>query len=435
MRYFLTLVAGAMLSSSVMATESAPDAACRNGAYALSDGSRFVIQPSDPGNLRYRMLDGTSGRLYRRSDGEFESGEGWSVREPVTLRVTFDDCGAGTLRWQRTGQTELLGRRIALPIQPIQFRSGNATLYGELVMPLARKPRAVVVLQYGSGRESAVVNNYVQYLLPLHDIAVFVFDKSGTGRSGGEFNAHIGMLADDVVSAVKAVRAQADLRGIPVGVMGESQGGWVVPLAATRTPVDFVVVSYGLAVSMIDEDREEVAQSLRANGYGAEVLAKGEEIHRAAVRVAISRFGEGVDELEHLKAAWRDEPWFGDLAGDFTALLSSTPKEKFPEVKAMFDYPIDIAYDPMPTLAKIDVPMLWIVAGQDTEAPPETTLANLQKVKAQGVPVDIVVFENAEHGMIAVERGPDAMKDLGRTVAGYFERLAEWISARVTSRS
>lgn len=169
----------------------------------------------------------------------------------------------------------------------------NAYIPGRAdVGPARRKPRAVVVLQYGGGQESAVTDNFVQHLLPLKDIAVFVFDKRGTGRSTGSFSAHIGMLSDDLVAAIRSVRARASVKDIPLGVMGESQGGWVAPLAATKAPVDFVVVSYGLAVSMLEEDREEVAQALRTKGYGADVLARGDEIHRATARVMLSRFSE-----------------------------------------------------------------------------------------------------------------------------------------------
>jgi hypothetical protein len=196
----------------------------------------------------------------------------------------------------------LQGRKIHLPKTPISFDSGSIRLYGELVMPVEEQPRAVVVLQYGSGRDSAVVNNYVQYLLPLRDIAVFVFDKRGTGRSAGDYSIDITPLARDLAAAVDAVRTQSGLDNIPLGLMGESQGGWVAPLAATMTPVDFVIVSYGLAVSMLEEDRLEVAQSLRMSGYDAEVLAKAEQLHRAAARVMMSRFSEGLDELERLKA-------------------------------------------------------------------------------------------------------------------------------------
>lgn len=408
---------------------------CHTGAYALSDGTEFVVQPSDADNLRYHFLDGTSGRLYRVSENSYETGDGWAVREPVTLRVEFGGCNDGVVRMDRGSLPGLEGRKITLPKTPISFDSGSIRLYGELVMPVEEQPRAVVVLQYGSGRDSAVVNNYVQYLLPLRDIAVFVFDKRGTGRSTGEYSIDITPLARDLAAAVAAVRAQGGLNGIPLGLMGESQGGWVAPLAATMTPVDFVVVSYGLGITMLEEDRLEVAQSLRMSGYDAEVLARGEELHRAAAKVMMSRFSEGLDELERLKAAYSGEPWFAEIGGDFTSLLTSTPAERMPEVQALFDFPYDLAYDPLPILEELDIPQLWILAGEDTEAPHETTLAVLRQLESGGAPIEVAVFPDAEHGMIAVERGPEGRRLAGRTAEGYFELLFDWIGAQANAGS
>ena len=412
------------------AEEPSPPGACHTGAYALADGSHVVVQPSDAPNLRYRFPNGRSGKLFPVSDHRYESGEGWSVREPVTLSVEFGECGEGFVRMRQEGRSALEGRRVPLPTIPVTFRSRDATLYGEFVMPPEGRPRVVVVLQYGGARESAVAHNFVQYLLPLEGIAVFVFDKRGTGRSTGGFSIEIGTLADDMAAAVRAVRARREARDVPLGLMGESQGGWVAPLAASRVAVDFVVVSYGLAVSMLEEDRQEVAQSLRAGGYGPDVLARGDEIHRATARVMMSRFRDGLHELERLKSMYGNEPWFAALGGDFTAPLTATPEEQMPEVQAAFDFPYDLAYDPLPVLEKLTVPQLWILAAADTEAPHESTLARLRGLQAKGLPIDVLVFRAAEHGMIAVEQGPQGRRLAGRTVEGYYQALTTWIAGQ-----
>ncbi|HST63428.1 MAG TPA: alpha/beta hydrolase [Longimicrobium sp.] len=397
-RYSSLVLVFLALPLSLRAQEPPPPGACHVGAYAMADGSSLVVTPSEAPNLRYRSLDGVSGRLYPVSENGYESGEGWSVREPVTLRVEFGACGEGRIRVGREGASAAVdGRRVPLRVTPVSFASGGETLYGELVMPIGR-PRAAVVLQYGSGRESAVLNNFVQHLLPLRDIAVFVFDKRGTGRSTGGFSADASTLADDMAAAARAIRGREELRGLPLGLMGESQGGWVAPLAATRGPADFVVVSYGLAVSMLEEDRQEVAQGLRARGYGADVLARGEELHRATTRVIVSRFREGMDEVERLKAAYRDEPWFAELEGDFTGTLAATPAGRMDEVRAAFDFPYDVEYDPLPVIERIAVPQLWLLAGADTEAPHEATFARLRPLQARGLPLEVVVFRMPNTG-------------------------------------
>jgi hypothetical protein len=78
-----------------------------------------------------------------------------------------------------------------------------------------------------------------------------------------------------------------------------------------------------------------------------------------------------------------------------------------PEVQALFDFPYDLAYEPLPILKALDIPQLWILAGDDTEAPHEATLAVLRQLESGGAPIDVAVFPDAEHGMIAVERGPE----------------------------
>jgi pimeloyl-ACP methyl ester carboxylesterase len=172
------------------------------------------------------------------------------------------------------------------------FSSIGNTLYGELFAP--EKPKALVVLVFGSGQDSAVTYNYVQHLLPMYDIAVFAYDKRGTGRSNGRFTVDFSELADDALAAVAYARKLLDAPGVPVGLMGESQGGWIAPLAAARAPADFVVVSYGLAISPLDEDRYEVFDELRAKGYDDSVMAKGRELTSITGRIMLSRFTDGL---------------------------------------------------------------------------------------------------------------------------------------------
>lgn len=397
-----------------------PPGACHFGAYRQSDGAALIIDSSDEPNLRYRRLDGVSGKLFHVGEGQYEGGVGWAVREPVAVRARFGGCGEGRLTIQQGAGPQIEARLIALPTVPITVASGAERLYGELVLPADRKPKAAVVLQYGSGRESAVYNNYLQHLLPLKGVAVFVFDKRGTGRSTGGYSADFPALADDMAAAVDAVRARPELAGVPLGLMGESQGGWVAPLAAQRRAVDFVVVSFGLAVSPIEEDRSEVAQSVRA--FGPAALSGAQALHDATTRVVISGFREGLPELERLKALYAGEPWIGGIGGDYTGPLVATPAAHIDKVRAAFNFPISLTYEPRPVLAGLRTPSLWVLAGRDTAAPHDVTLAILRQLHDQGSPLDIAIFPQADHGMIERERG--------RVSPGYYDLLADWIASQ-----
>ena len=230
-----------------------------------------------------------------------------------------------------------MGRRAsrsACPVTrtPATFSSIGNTLYGELYAP--PKPKALVVLVFGSGQDSAVTFNYVQHLLPIYDIAVFVYDKRGTGKSTGRFTVDFSELADDAIAAVAQARKLLNAPDVPVGLMGESQGGWIAPLAAVRAPADFVVVSYGLAISPLEEDREEVLGELRAKHYDDSVMAKGRELTSITGRIMLSRFTDGLDDLRKFKAAHADEKWLQEVEGDFTGPLLRSPDDQFTELRA-----------------------------------------------------------------------------------------------------
>ena len=434
---FLKSIASAAVTALALSTApaaaqaSSPALACHIGAYRLSDGVEVVISASGEDALRYRFLDGRSGRLFPTDEGGFESGPGWSGRSPVQLRAHFGDCSVGTIR---LGERD--GRRVVQPVIPIRFRNGGEELYGELHLPAHHRPKALVILQYGSGRDSAVANNFVQYLLPLKDIGVFVFDKRGTGRSTGVYTADFKVLASDMNAALAALRAQTAARDTPIGLMGESQGGWVAPLTAALSPVDFVIVSYGLAISAAEEDRQEMLQVLKARGFGSDAVAKAEVLQKATTRVIDSRFASAsLDEMERLKALYRAEPWFkAGLGGDYTGPLTASPADQLGPFREAFSFAIDLNYDPEPTLRSTGAtPSLWVLAGLDTEAPSATSLEILRRLQNEGAQIDIALFPKADHGIIEVA-DPKTGALAGAHAPGYFDLLGDWIVRRRLDR-
>lgn len=444
--WLAVLLMGAGVAATAAGAErpAAPAAACYSGAYLLSDGTRMVFSPSGEKKLRYRLMDGRSGVMAPAAATstagaasravEFHSTPGWSGREPEVASVArFPSCSAGTVTFQWVTAPALSGKRIPQPVIPARFASGSdVELFGELHLPAASKPRTVIVLQFGSGYESAVLNNYVQHLLPLKDLAVFVFDKRGTGQSTGKLTMDFGTLSDDMAAAVRQVRTMRQVAGVPVGLMGESQGGWVVPLTASKVPVDFTIVSYGLAISPQEENRQEMLGVLHTRGYDKDptVAAHAREVLAATERVMFSRFAEGLDELSRLRAAYGKEQWYKDLGGDYTDVLANASEAEILAIKAYFDFPYDLQYDPLPALRALKVPSLWVVAGKDTEAPSAATLAVLRQVQSEGVPIDVAVFPNADHGIYEVVDTPEGVQDLDRHSAGYFDLLGDWAVRR-----
>lgn len=144
-------------------------------------------------------------------------------------------------------------------------------LLGRLVMPKGEGRVPLVVLVHGSEHDSARDFYSLQRQLPSEGIGVFVYDKRGTGGSGGLYTQDYLMLADDVIAAMHEAKRLAGARVGRIGYQGGSQGGWVAPLAATIEPVDFVIVGFGLAVSPLEEDRESIALDMTRGGDGAAI--------------------------------------------------------------------------------------------------------------------------------------------------------------------
>lgn len=417
--FFLGTVALVAASLSVVARAVSEDSppACYAGAYRLGN-DYIVISPSDEGALRYRVPDGRSGRLYPDDDRHFHGGPGWASREPRIAEAVFDGCPGKRIEFRLKDGPSGVAQRVAVTRTPTTFPSIGNRLYGELFAP--EKPQALVVLVYGSGQDSAVAYSYVQHLLTYYGIAAFVYDKRGTGKSNGRFTVDFSALADDALVAMAHARKLLNAPGVPVGLMGESQGGWIAPLAAVRAPADFVIASYGLAISPLEEDRYEVMNELRAKRHDDSVVAKGRELTDITSRIMLSRFTDGLEDLRQFKAAHADAKWLQEVEGDFTGPLLRSPDDQFAELRKLLGFDAILDYDAQAALRRVRVPMLWIVAGKDTEAPPGPTLEFLRTLQPEPPQLDIAVFPNADHGIIEDDRQS----------VGYHDLLAKWIRTR-----
>ncbi len=400
-------------------------AGCASGAYRLDTGELLILSPSSEGTLRYRFVDGRSGRLFPQGKGELISGEGWDAREPLVVRLQCRD--ERTLQWLPARGEPTRGSRLALRSTSTRFERDGLSFDARLVLPLG-EPRALVVRGHGSERDAATLFAADQYLFPAHDIAILVYDKRGTGASGGDYTQDFHVLADDMVAAVAHARTLLP-KELPLGVIGGSQGGWIAPLAATRTHVDFVIASFGLAESPLAEDREEVQSELRARGYGEEVLAKARRLTDATGKIMASKFESGYEELRALEESFGGEPWLEGIEGEFTGQVLRYPAWIARLVGPWYDVQTSWNYDPVPVLRAVDVPMLWVLAGKDNEAPSETTFAILRSLQAGPAQLDIARFPNADHGIIEFRETPDGRQRLGHS-QGYFDLLMHWARER-----
>src|SRR5262249_17685308 len=220
---------------------------CQIGAYRFPNGEIVDIARSEGNTLRWRKFDGSTGVLHEKEDRLWTSTLGWTDR-PDGRAVSFSGCANGEIEFD--GKKAC---RIPFDVTDTVFEGrGGVKLAGRLVLPKGNERIPIVVLVHGAERESARESYPLQRLFPAENVGAFVYDKRGTGGSAGKYTQDFETLADDAVAAMREAKRIAGARCARIGYQGGSQGGWIAPLAATRAPVDFVIVSFGLAVSVID---------------------------------------------------------------------------------------------------------------------------------------------------------------------------------------
>ncbi|WP_338641881.1 alpha/beta hydrolase [Burkholderia pyrrocinia] len=153
-------------------------------------------------------------------------------------------------------------------VSTLVFRAGGADLAGTLALPAHAPDAPIVLLVHGDGPRTRFSDDA---MLPLVNslldagIGVFAWDKQGTGRSGGDWlTQSMQDRANEAIAAMARVSAAAG-PAHKVGLLGFSQGGWVIPRVANAVRPAFSVIVGG-AVSWRRQGTYLTRQQLQATG-------------------------------------------------------------------------------------------------------------------------------------------------------------------------
>jgi uncharacterized protein len=227
--------------------------------------------------------------------------------------------------------------------EEVSFNSNGTMLAGSIVFPEKGPIHAVAVFVHGSGRMTRDMELAKKFA--AEGIAAFVYDKRGVGRSGGNFSEGycsencLQVLADDAVAAVNFLSGHQRLKNIPIGLTGFSQGGWIVPLAAAKSPlIKFIGLWSGPVCKLSEEDIYSQYTSDRdfKSVPGFEQVVK----IRKQAYVWDEKFGKNIDPVESLKLLDIPGFWiFGLNDGSIPVDLSiSRLKQLKNEERKNYDY-------------------------------------------------------------------------------------------------
>ncbi|WP_461638588.1 alpha/beta hydrolase family protein [Labilibaculum euxinus] len=145
---------------------------------------------------------------------------------------------------------------------------------GTLLIPQTEKPNPVVIFVSGSGKQDRdgtmaghkMFKTIADYLAQ-NGIASLRIDDRGVGETGGIYEeSTTADFAADVLTAINYLKSRKDIDSKHIGLIGHSEGGAVISIAATQSSdVAFLVSLAGLASEGLDalkkQNRDLVEQS------------------------------------------------------------------------------------------------------------------------------------------------------------------------------
>lgn len=237
-------------------------------------------------------------------------------------------------------------------IQDVKFESQGITLAGSILEP--EKPLAAVVIVHGSDpvkREMEFAKH-----LAKEGIAVLTYDKRGVGESGGVYvgpsvgtnnidPTNLNLLAHDANAAVKTFQTYLKDKKISIGLVGFSQAGWIIPIAAGKNPqIDFMVLFSCPTITTLEQLRFQFYTNGNNNFW---------ENHTEA------------DAIEHTK--------------------NDPDRYQF------------VATDPKNSLNTLSIPGLWLFGEKDIQIPVKLCIEQLNTFKVQGKPFEYTLFSKLGH--------------------------------------
>ena len=264
----------------------------------------------------------------------------------------------------------------AYTTEDVSFSNAGLTLRGTVLVPTdGDAVHPAVVLVAGSGARSRDDYLAEARALAISGVIALVYDKRTVGYSLTERS--YALLGDDAIAGLRLLQARGDVDRARAGLWGHSEGGWVVPLAAsTHDGIGFVVVAGASAIAPSQVQAWSTCRYLEHAGF-PEKLCEPVGVNLTRVMVAAGMFPEA-------------------------------------------------GYDPVPAIEGLRVPTLVLLAEHDQSMAPVSSGALFGRELGDDVVSQICVVPGADHEFRASSDGFTATPAFAR---GYLELAGKWITA------
>lgn len=374
------------------------------GVYRFESGRvlSIITSPSfDANGLHYfsptlMMTDFENGALralYPLDDSTFLIGALRVVGAPFSGRIQFEQDEQGNvtgLRWWQTPHDlfnspvpSFSASRISYTSEEVAVTSADGTqLAGLLSLPDADGPVPAFMMLHGSerGTRDNFSNKVMAHYMISRGFAILNYDKRGVGDSEGIYQesataSNLQRHAEDAIAGVEFLAARPELDAERIGLIGFSQAGWIIPLAASQSKtITHMVILSGPVASTSHE----------------------------------SMFSNYTND--------------GDSSKEFDdARITEQLRKLHPG-----------GFDPIPLIAELDQQGLWLWGGVDKSVPVTFSAENLQALIDSGksnfsyqiLPGGDHVLNSSPHGLFTeIPYSPGVL---------YYTALDEWLQTNMS---
>lgn len=316
---------------------------------------------------------------------------------------------------------------------------------GTLTWPENRSSGQLVILISGSGaqdRDESLkpLTNFTPFAaladsLTRYGVATFRYDDRGIGQSTGNFSqTTLDMLASDVEAIIGYFSGSDSQHHFQhIILLGHSQGGIVGgKVAAEDHRVDKLILMASTGVPLKQVSDYQVRQALAQAGASQkqieDEMAARQQLYKAlqkqqhvdeAKRHHTEQF---LELLRSIQGSQQDAQTLRQQARKETQGLDAGYTNS--QFQSLY------SYDPTRDLNKLDIPVLVLFGGKDTQVPVEMNKPPVeQALESAGAPYQMKVFDQANHLFQKAKTGQ--VQEYGKLdnafVDGFISTIVGWI--------
>ncbi len=291
-----------------------------------------------------------------------------------------------------TGPALAAEREVSVPVDEA------TTLAGTLRLPDG-PARAGVLMLTGNGhhvRDQMISGSpmfgQIAEALAERGVATLRLDAAGAGQSTGARTAHFGERAPQMAAAVDLLARQPELAGVPLGLLGHSEGAMVASLVYADRPqsVDFLILLSAPGA------RGDVVWVEQQAGFAPERFPNMPEGGLPAVRAALQAVTVASIRGDR-DAVAEASLGFARAIGAPQEDIDNGELEPFIERMASAEMQTFLSHDPAPAFSAVAAPVLAVWGGIDVHTAPGVNAGPLIAARHPDSVLTTVVLPAQDH--------------------------------------